>query len=49
MYLKQVKHLEHVLATYVYSHCNIEIKHLQHTSETAETFETYTCNILAPF
>jgi hypothetical protein len=36
---------KHLLATYVYSHCNIQIKHLQHTFETAETFETYTCNI----
>jgi hypothetical protein len=45
---KQVKHLEHMRATYVYSHCNIcniQTKHLQHTSETGETFGTYTCNI----
>jgi hypothetical protein len=47
-----MKHLEHILATYVYSYCNIynipiyfcniHIKHLQHTSET---FETYACNM----
>jgi hypothetical protein len=45
--MKQLKHLENTLATYVYSHdniCNIQIKHLQHTFETAETFEIYTCN-----
>ena len=49
----QIKHLEHTLATYVYSYCNmcnisiyfcyIDIKHLQHTSET---LETYVCNML---
>jgi hypothetical protein len=33
------------LATYVYSHCNIQMKHLQHTFKIAETFETYTYNI----
>jgi hypothetical protein len=48
--LEQVKHLEHTLETYVYSHynmcniliyfCNIDI-HLQHISETFETLETY--------
>jgi hypothetical protein len=42
-----MKHLEHTLETYVYSHynmcnilfyfCNIDIQHLQHTSETFET------------
>jgi len=39
--LKQMEYLEHMLATYVYSHCNIcniKIKHLQHTSEVDETF-----------
>jgi hypothetical protein len=39
--LKQMKYLEHMLATYVYSHCNIcnlQIKHLQHMSEVDETF-----------
>jgi hypothetical protein len=49
---KQMKHLEEMFATYVYSHCNIfniliyfcniQIKHLQHTSET---LETYVCNM----
>jgi hypothetical protein len=46
--LKQMKRLEHTLATYVYGHfniCNIQMKHLQHTFETTETFETYTYNI----
>jgi hypothetical protein len=48
-----MKHLEHTVETYVYSHCNtcnikiyfwnIYIKHLQHTSETPET---YVCNML---
>jgi hypothetical protein len=41
IYLKQIKHLEHTLATYVYSHyniCNIQIKHLQPTSEVDEIF-----------
>jgi hypothetical protein len=31
---KQMKHLEQIVATYVYSHCNIcniYMKHLQHT------------------
>jgi hypothetical protein len=39
--LKQMKYLEHTLATYVYSHCNIcniQIKHLQHMPEVDETF-----------
>ena len=50
-----MKHLEHTLETYVYSHykmcniliyfCNIDIQHLQHTSETFETLETYYCNM----
>ena len=53
--LKQMKHSEHTLETYVYSHCNmcnisiyfcnILMKHLQHTSKTSETFEMYTCNM----
>jgi hypothetical protein len=34
-----------LVATYMYSHCNIQMKHLQHTCKTAETFITYTCNI----
>jgi hypothetical protein len=43
----QMKHLEHTIETYVYSHynmcniliyfCNIDIQHLQHTSKTSET------------
>jgi hypothetical protein len=41
--------LEHMIATYVYSHynicTNIQIKHLQHTFETDETFKTYSYNI----
>jgi hypothetical protein len=51
--LEQMKHLEHTLEIYVYSHynicniriyfCNIDIQHLQHTSETYETLETYYC------
>jgi hypothetical protein len=50
-----MKHLEQMLATYVYNHCNmynitiyfcnIHIKHLQYTSETFETIETYSCNM----
>jgi hypothetical protein len=50
-----MKHLEHTLETYVYSHfnmcniliyfCNINIKHLQYTSETSKTLETYACNM----
>jgi hypothetical protein len=49
---KQMKHLEHMLATYMYNHCNmcnitiyfcnIHMKHLQHTSET---LKTYSCNM----
>jgi hypothetical protein len=38
-----MKHLEHTLEAYVYSHyniCNIDIQHLQHTSETSKTLET---------
>ena len=47
--MKQIKHLEHILETFVYSHCNlcnipmyvcsIDIKHLQHTFKTSETLE----------
>ena len=50
-----MKHLEHTLETYVYSHCNmnniliyfcnIKMKHLQHQDETSETLETYSCNM----
>ena len=50
-----MKHLEHTLETYVYSHCNmcnipiyfcsIKMKHLQHPDETSETHETYLCNM----
>jgi hypothetical protein len=43
--MKQLKHLENRIATYVYNHFNIHTKHLQHMFKTAETFETYTCNI----
>ena len=53
---KQIKHLEQMLATYMYSHCNIcnisiyfckiLMKHLQYTTETSETLETYACNML---
>jgi hypothetical protein len=56
--LKQMKHFEPILETYVYSHCNmcnipiyfcnIDVKHLQHTSETSETLETYACNLRFP-
>jgi hypothetical protein len=47
--LKQVKHLEHTLATYVYSHyniCNIQIKHMQRLDETGETLGTHTYNMI---
>jgi hypothetical protein len=50
-----MKHLEHTLEAYVYSHCNmrnisiyfynIDINHLPHTYETCETLETYACNM----
>jgi hypothetical protein len=50
-----MKHLEWMLATYVYSHCNkcniliyfynIYIKRLQHIIGTFETLETYVCNM----
>jgi hypothetical protein len=47
-----MKYLEHMLATYVYNHCNIpiyfcniHIKHLQRTSETPETLKIYACNM----
>jgi hypothetical protein len=46
--MKQMKHLEHILTTYVYSHCNrcnIRMKHMQHPNKTAETLGTDTCNI----
>jgi hypothetical protein len=46
-----MKHLQHMLAIYVYGHCNIcniQIKHLQYTFETAEhskhTLVTYVCS-----
>jgi hypothetical protein len=52
---KQGKHLERMLATYVYDYCNmcnitiyfcnIHMEHLQHTSEIFETIKTYSCNI----
>jgi hypothetical protein len=48
-----MKHLEHTLETYVYSHCNVynipiyfcntNIKHLQHTSEKLETYVYIMC------
>ena len=51
----EMKHLEHTLETYMYSHfnmcnvpiyfCNIKMKHLQHIDETSETLETYSCNM----
>jgi hypothetical protein len=51
----EMKHLEHTLETYVYSHhnmCNIPIyfynikmKHSQHPDKTYETLQTYSCNI----
>jgi hypothetical protein len=58
--LEQMKHLEHTLETYVYSHynmcnilisfCNIDIQHFQRTSETSETLEIYSYNIrFSPF
>ena len=50
-----MKHLEHTLETYVYSHCNmcnipiyfcnIKMKHLQHLDETSEILKTYSCNM----
>jgi hypothetical protein len=53
--LEKMKHLEHTLETYVYSHCNmcnvpiyfcnIKMKHLQHPDETSETLETYSYNM----
>jgi hypothetical protein len=52
---KQIKHSEHTLETYMYSHCNIcnipihfcniKMKHLQHPDKTSETLETYLCNM----
>ena len=51
----EMKHLEHTLETYVYSHCNmcnvpiyfcnIKMKHLQHLDKTSETLKTYACNM----
>jgi hypothetical protein len=51
----EMKHLEHILETYVNSHCNMcnisiyfcnsKTKHLQHLDETSETLETYSCNM----
>jgi hypothetical protein len=29
-----MKHVEHTLETYVYSHCNIKMKHADETHET---------------
>ena len=50
-----MKHLKHMFATNVYSHCNmcnipiyfcnIHMKHLQHYSKIYETLETYACNM----
>jgi hypothetical protein len=55
---KQMKYLEQMFATYMYSHCNmcniliyfcnIHMNHLQHTSETSETNKTYGCEISWP-
>jgi hypothetical protein len=52
---KQMKHLEHTLATYVYSHCNmcniltyfcdIQMKDMQYPDKTSKTLETYACNM----
>jgi hypothetical protein len=51
----KMKHLEHTLETYVYSHCNMcnisiyffnmKIKHLQHPDETSEILKIYSYNI----
>ena len=51
----EMKHLEHTLETYVYSHCNmcnisiyfcnIKIKHLQHPGKISEILETYSYNM----
>jgi hypothetical protein len=32
--MKQLKHLKHILATYIYIHCNIQMKLMETTSET---------------
>jgi hypothetical protein len=51
---------EQMLATYVYSYCNIcnipiyfcniDLKHLQHTAETCEILEMYASNMcFSPF
>jgi hypothetical protein len=50
-----MKHLEQMLATYVYNYCNmynitiyfcnIYMKHLQYIPETFETIETYSYNM----
>ena len=52
---REMKHLEHTLETYVYSHfnmcnisiyfCNIKIKHLQHPDKISEILETYSYNM----
>jgi hypothetical protein len=52
---KQMRHSDHTLQTYVYSHCNmcnvsiyfynIKMKHLQHLDKTSETLKTYACNM----
>ena len=37
IHIKQLKHLKHILATYVYNHCNIcniQMKHLETITET---------------
>jgi len=48
--LQQMKHIEHTLKTYVFSHCNIcniisfcnikvkQMKHMKHTDEMRETY-----------
>jgi hypothetical protein len=53
--MEEMKLLEHILETYVYSHynmciipiyfINIDIQHLQRTSEISETLATYIFNI----
>ena len=35
--MKQLKYLKHILATYVYSHCNIRNVQMEHLETTSET------------
>jgi hypothetical protein len=41
MRLKQMKHFEQTLATYVYNHCNMCNIHMKHTSKISKTLQTY--------